>query len=260
MVLFQLSTILLDFASAVVALCAQKAFAPLCALRRGPEELEAPATGGVDLPRAKGAQHAQRGARARQAEQAEQKLQGAFSRGCGQRGADLGLLNAVCGRVEGTSVSLGPWRPYQRACCATLAKSSATLTRPPPCNPTGQGQQPPRSRDTEQGATLALARAIPFTRYVSARIPCPASCCAPPSLLNTMLTPQRRRHPSTQDHQQISASLPPPLRSPAHARPRGLPGVPCTAQVVTRWPGTREAAADGPPAVRGASPSGERAA
>ena len=72
-----------------------KAFAPLCALRRGPEELEAPATGGVDLPRAKAAEHAQKGARKRQVEQAEQKLQGAFSRVCGQRGADLGLLHAV---------------------------------------------------------------------------------------------------------------------------------------------------------------------
>ena len=71
-----------------------KAFAPLCALRRGPEELEAPATGGVDLPRAKAAEHAQRGALARQAEQAEQKLQVAVLGACGQRGADLGLSGA----------------------------------------------------------------------------------------------------------------------------------------------------------------------
>ena len=47
-------------------------------------------------------------------------------------------------------------------------------------------------------------------------------------------------------------SLPPPVAHPAHTRPRGLPGVPCAAQVVARWPDLREATADAPPAVRGA--------
>ena len=126
---------------------------PTCAPRRGPEELEAPATGGVDLPRAKAAEHAQRGARARQAEQAEQKLQGAFSRGCGQRGADLGLLHAVQSRPSRERPAARPRCRCCSSCCATLAKSSATLTRHPPRAPTGQGQQPPRSRDTGQGGT-----------------------------------------------------------------------------------------------------------
>ena len=90
----------------------------------------------------------------------------------------------------------------------------------------------------------------------------------PSSMMCSTFLAQHHAHPSEAPpsfNPRSSADfrkLAPPRCAARRTRPRGLPGVPCTAQVVTRWPGTREAAADGPPAVRGAFgrvPSGCRA-
>ena len=67
-------------------------------------------------------------------------------------------------------------------------------------------------------------RASPAQQHAVLHLPCSTSC-----------SPSKAcRRPSTPFIICTFRSLPPQLRSPAYARPRGLPGVPCAAQVVTR--------------------------